>query len=338
MLGDLHIARKTSAIRLKNHCLTRAVPCGLETTGFRILSEVIPLKIKKIGIVANTEKEKIADHVLSLKQWLEEKGVQAFLEMEISRKISTNDGLAWNELAKKSQMVVVLGGDGTMLRTAHYLAGHRVPILGINLGSFGYLTEVNLNEIHSTLDLIILGKFVTEKRMMLDVSVRHGKNITRVGSVLNDVVINRGDLSRMNELEVDINGKYLTTYKGDGLIVSTPTGSTAYSLSAGGPIVFPGKDLIIVNPICPHMLTNRPIIFPEDASLQITLWSKDQGAMLTLDGQEAYKIKSGDAIMVKRSEHVTTLVLSPYRSYMEILRSKLGWGDLPPGARKRKNA
>lgn len=299
--------------------------------------EVIPLKIKKIGIVANIEKEKISDHIQSIKKWLEERGIQVFLEMGIARKIDASGGLAWSDLARRSELVVALGGDGTMLRAAHYLAGHRVPLLGINLGSFGYLTEVNLNEIHSTLELIIGGKFVTEKRMMLDVSIKRGKNITGVGRVLNDVVINRGDLSRMNELEMEVNGSYLTTYKGDGLIVSTPTGSTAYSLSAGGPIVFPGNDLIIVNPICPHTLTNRPIIFSEHSSLKITLWSKDRGAMLTLDGQEAYRIKSGDVVTVRKSKHSTMLVLSPYRSYGEILRSKLGWGDLPPGAKKRKN-
>jgi NAD+ kinase len=296
------------------------------------------MKIKRIGIVANIEKEKIADHVKSLKKWLEEKGVEVFLEEEISRKVALDGGLAGNELARKSQLVVVLGGDGTMLRAARLAAGHKVPILGINMGSFGYLTEVNLNEIHSTLELIIQGKFDTEKRMMLDVSIRHGNAITSVGSVLNDVVINRGSLSRMNELELEVNGKYLTTYKGDGLIVSTPTGSTAYSLSAGGPIVFPGKDLIIINPICPHTLTNRPIIFSENSNLKITLWSKDKGAMLNLDGQQSYKIVSGDVVTVKRSRHTTMLVLSPYRSYGEILRSKLGWGDLPPGAKKRKNA
>ena len=299
---------------------------------------MVELKIKKIGIVANIEKENIAGHVRSLKKWLEEQHVQVFLEMAISGKIDSAGGLSWNDLARKSELVVALGGDGTMLRAAHYLAGHRVPLLGINLGSFGYLTEVNLNEIHSTLELIISGNFVTEKRMMLDVSIKRGKTVTIAGSVLNDVVINRGDLSRMNELEMEVNGSYLTTYKGDGLIVSTPTGSTAYSLSAGGPIVFPGNDLIIVNPICPHTLTNRPIIFSENSSLRITLWSKDKGAMLTLDGQESYKIKSGDVVTVKKSKHSTMLVLSPYRSYGEILRSKLGWGDLPPGAKKRKNA
>jgi NAD+ kinase len=296
------------------------------------------MKIKKIGIVANIEKEKIGEHVKSLKKWLEAKGVEVFLEEEISRKVALDGGLKGNELARKSQLVVVLGGDGTMLRAARLAAGHKVPILGINMGSFGYLTEVNVNEIHSTLELIIQGKFATEKRMMLDISIKHGKTITNVGSVLNDVVINRGSLSRMNELELEVNGKYLTTYKGDGLIVSTPTGSTAYSLSAGGPIVFPGKDLIIINPICPHTLTNRPIIFSENSNLKITLWSKDKGAMLNLDGQQSYKIVSGDVVTVKRSRHTTMLIFSPYRSYGEILRSKLGWGDLPPGAKKRKNA
>jgi Predicted sugar kinase len=296
------------------------------------------MKIKKIGIVANIEKEKIADHVKSLKKWLEEKGVKVFLEMEISGKITLDDGLKGNDLARKSQLVVVLGGDGTMLRAARILAGHKVPILGINMGSFGYLTEVNLNEIHSTLELVIRGEFVAEKRMMLNVSIKHDRTVTNVGDVLNDVVINRGNMSRMNELELAVDGEYLTTYKGDGLIVSTPTGSTAYSLSAGGPIVFPGKDLIIINPICPHTLTNRPIIFSEDSNLKIALWSKDKGAMLTLDGQEAYKIISGDVVTIKKSKHIIKLVLSPYRSYGKILRSKLGWGDLPPGTGKKKNA
>jgi len=191
---------------------------------------------------------------------------------------------------------------------------------------------------HAALELIIRGDFVTEKRMMLDVGIRRGKKEVRVGHVLNDVVLNRGNFSRMNELEMAINGEYLTTYKGDGLIIATPTGSTAYSLSAGGPIVFPGKDLIIINPICPHTLTNRPIILAENSVLAITLWSKDKGAILTLDGQEVYRIKSGDVVTVRKSACATTLVLSPYRSYGEILRSKLGWGDLPPGAKKKKNA
>jgi NAD+ kinase len=151
-------------------------------------------------------------------------------------------------------------------------------------------------------------------------------------------VINRGNLSRIVELETAINDQYLMTYKADGLIISTPTGSTAYSLSAGGPIVYPEKDLIIINPICPHTLTNRPIIIPQDSDLQVTMWSKEKGATLTLDGQESFRIRSGDVINVKKSKLVTKLVLSPHRSYWEILRSKLGWGGLPSEAGKRKNA
>lgn len=288
--------------------------------------------------MANIEKENIAAHVRALVQWLREKRTSVFLEREIAKAVGVAEGLPWRRLAQKSEMIVVLGGDGTMLRAARFIAQYDVPILGINMGSFGYLTEVNLNEMHAALDLILQGDFVTEKRMMLDVGIRQGRIDVRIGHVLNDVVINRGNFSRMNELEMAVNGEYLTTYKGDGLIVATPTGSTAYSLSAGGPIVFPGQDLIIINPICPHTLTNRPIIFAENSVLTITLWSKDKGATLTLDGQEVYRIKSGDVITVKKAVCATTLVLSPYRSYGEILRSKLGWGDLPPGAKKKKNA
>jgi len=296
------------------------------------------MEIRKVGIVANTEKEKITEHARSLKEWLEERGVEVFMEAEIAAKIGIRGGLAGEDLARRAELVAVLGGDGTMLRTARYVAKYNVPIVGINMGSFGYLTEVNLNEMHSALELILRGNYLTEKRMMLDVSIIHGKTIINAGIVLNDVVINRGNLSRIVELETTINNKYLTTYKADGLIISTPTGSTAYSLSAGGPIVYPEKDLIIINPICPHTLTNRPIILPEDSDLRVRVWSKERGATLTLDGQQSYRIRSGDGITIRKSECITKLVLSPHRSYWEILRSKLGWGGLPSGAKRRKNA
>ena len=198
------------------------------------------------------------------------------MEAEIAAKIGVRGGLSWDNLARKTELIAVLGGDGTMLRTARGMAKHDIAIVGINMGSFGYLTEVNLNEMHSALELILDGNYVAEKRMMLDVAVSRGKTITAAGRVLNDVVINRGNLSRIVELEITIDNIYLTTYKADGLIISTPTGSTAYSLSAGGPIVYPEKDLIIINPICPHTLTNRPIIIPENSSLRITLWSKEK--------------------------------------------------------------
>jgi NAD+ kinase len=297
-----------------------------------------PMKIRRIGMVANVEKLKIARHVGALKKWLEKNGVEVFLQEELAGKMRMAQGLTWGELGKKAQLLVVLGGDGTMLRTARHVARYKAPIVGINMGSFGYLTEVNLNEMHAALELILRGKFAVEKRMMLSVLIKKSDGLIKAGDVLNDVVINRGNLSRMTELETSVNGEYLTTYKADGLIVSTPTGSTAYSLSAGGPIVFPDQDLIIINPICPHTLTNRPIIFPPEAVLDITVWSKGKGATVTLDGQETYQIKSGDAVIIKKSRHVVKLILSPHRSYWEILRSKLSWSGLPAGAEKRKNA
>jgi NAD+ kinase len=296
------------------------------------------MKIKKVGIVANTEKEKLPQYARSLISWLEEKGMEVFAEAAIGAKMGISGGYTWENLARKTQLIIVLGGDGTMLRAARHLAKYDVLIVGINMGSFGYLTEVNFNEMYSALEFILAGNYATERRMMLDVTISHGKTIINAGTVLNDVVINRGNLSRIVELETAINDQYLTTYKADGLIISTPTGSTAYSLSAGGPIVYPEKDLIIINPICPHTLTNRPIIIPQDSTLRVTMWSKEKGATLTMDGQESFRIWSGDVINVKKSKLVTKLVLSPHRSYWEILRSKLGWGGLPSAVGKRKNA
>jgi NAD+ kinase len=292
------------------------------------------MKIKKVGIVANTEKEKLPQYARSLISWLEEKGMEVFAEAAIGAKMGISGGYTWENLARKTQLIIVLGGDGTMLRAARHLAKYDVLIVGINMGSFGYLTEVNFNEMYSALEFILAGNYATERRMMLDVTISHGKTIINAGTVLNDVVINRGNLSRIVELETAINDQYLMTCKADGLIISTPTGSTAYSLSAGGPIVYPEKDLIIINPICPHTLTNRPIIIPEDSDLRVTMWSKEKGATLTMDGQESFRIRSGDIINVKKSKLVTKLVLSPHRSYWEILRSKLGWGGSPSGAGK----
>ena len=296
------------------------------------------MKIKKVGIVANVEKENIAEFARALKTWLEGRKIKVVLEANIAAAVGKSGGFKVEDLADHVDLIAVLGGDGTMLRTARYVADRDVPIVGINMGTFGYLTEVNLNETYAALELILKGDFLTEKRMMLDVKVRRGNKIIGSGIVLNDVVINRGNLSRIVELEISVDNQYLTTYKADGLIVSTPTGSTAYSLSAGGPIVFPGKDLIIINPICPHTLSNRPIIFPENSDLQIALWSKESGATVTLDGQESYRINAGDTMTIRKSKFVTRLVLSPHRGYAEILRSKLGWGSMPSGAGKRKNA
>jgi NAD+ kinase len=292
------------------------------------------MMIEKIGIIANIDKEKSSEYAILLRDWALKRRVQVFLEEGIARKIGEDAGLDRRNLAARVDLLVVFGGDGTLLRTVRFVSEFDIPIVGINLGEFGYLTEVNLNEMFSALEQIIKGDFQTEKRMMLDITIHLGGETIRHESILNDVVITRGNLSRILDLETTINGGYLTTFRADGIIVSTPTGSTAYSLSAGGPIVFPEEDSFIINPICPHTLTNRPIVIPDSAQIKVILWSKEEGATLTLDGQVSYTMRSGDNMIIKKSRYVTNLVSSPHRDYMEILRTKLGWGGSPTGTNK----
>jgi NAD+ kinase len=290
---------------------------------------------RKIGIIANVEKEKSYDYTTDLRKWLQERGLKVYLEDEISRKLAEKGGMELRQLAARMDLLIVFGGDGTILRAARNVCAYNVPIVGINLGGFGYLAEINLNEVYGAMEHILQGNYKTEKRMMLDVTVRHKNTESETHTVLNDVVINRGNLSRIVELETSVDDRYLTTFKADGLIVSTPTGSTAYSLSAGGPIILPEDESIIVNPICPHTLTNRPIILPAKAVTKVILWTKERGATATLDGQISFTLKSGDMIKVQRSNYITIMVSSPYRDYLEILRTKLGWGGLQT-AFKRK--
>lgn len=294
------------------------------------------MTIQKIGIVANIVKEKSLDYTVRLRDWLTAQGVQVLFHKEIASEIGIEEGYETKELAMKVDLLAAFGGDGTLLRTARAIRDCKTPIVGINLGQFGYLTEVNLNEMTDAFEVILRGDYQTERRMMLDVSVSIEGESFPEQTVLNDAVINRGNLSRIVDMETSVNHSYLTTFKADGLIISTPTGSTAYSLSAGGPIVFPQMDAIIINPICPHTLTNRPIILPGDAQIKVTLWSKEEGATLTLDGQVSLHLKSGDSITIRKSPYETVLVCSPHRDYLEILRSKLGWGGLPTILRREQ--
>ena len=290
------------------------------------------MSIKKIGIIANVEKEKAVEYTSRLREWILERELEVFLEEEIAGKLGESAGLERRELASSVDLIVVFGGDGTLLRAARSVRKSDVPILGINLGAFGFLTEVNLNEMFSVMEVILAGDYQAEKRMMLDVVINRGQECVGEGTVLNDIVINRGSLSRIIELKTVVDGRYLTTFKADGLIISTPTGSTAYSLSAGGPIVFPELNTVIITPICPHTLTNRPVIIPESVTVKVVLWTKEMGATLTLDGQVSFTLESGDVIIIKKSRYFTSIIVSPDRDYLEILRTKLGWGGLPSGA------
>ncbi len=224
-------------------------------------------------------------------------------------------------------MIFVLGGDGTLLSVARQVWNKNIPILGVNLGGLGFLTEITLDELYPVLEKVVCDEFEIDEREVLSVKViRRGNQIAEF-VVLNDAVVNKGALARIIDLETTINGEYLSTFRSDGLIISTPTGSTAYNLSAGGPIVFPSLHTIIITPICPHTLTIRPIIIPDDVKIRTLLKSKDEEVTLTLDGQQGFALEFEDVVEVEKAQGRILLIKSPYRHYFELLREKLKWGE-----------
>lgn len=242
------------------------------------------------------------------------------------------ESLGWpvvplEKLANDADLVVVLGGDGTLIHAARVLRGRSAPILGVNLGSLGFMTEVRQDEFFDILAEVLAGRFKVDSRMKLSCRLWRGADLILEDEVLNDVVINKGALARIAAHETIIDSEYVTTYYSDGIIVATPTGSTAYSLSAGGPIVHPALDSVIVSPICSHALTPRPIVVPPDRTIQISLKSETVDVYLTLDGQSGHALQSGDRIEVQRSPHRTFLIRNPRMGYFAILRQKLHWGE-----------
>lgn len=229
-------------------------------------------------------------------------------------------------LAPGVDLLVVLGGDGTLLSAVRALDGHPVPLLGVNLGTLGFLAEITVAELFPTLEGFLRGETTLEARASLRATVERGGRILGSYRVLNDVVVNKGALARICELEVTVDGRVLTTYKADGLIVATPTGSTAYSLSAGGPLVSPDLPATILSPICPHTLTQRPILLKDTSVIEILLGAKNGEVYLTLDGQEGFELDEGDRVRVVASRRKVLLLRSPARDYYQVLRTKLMWG------------
>ena len=214
-----------------------------------------------------------------------------------------------------------------MLTAARLVEERGVPILGVNMGGLGFLTETSLDHLYPTLERIFRNEFVIEERLMLRARIdRHGDKVAQA-TVLNDVVVSKGTLARMIEMHLAINGQFVTSLRGDGVIVSTPTGSTAYSLSAGGPIIDPSVQSLMLSPICPHTLTHRPLLIPNTAVIEVTLMSQDEGAMATFDGQVGVALTQGDTVTIDASDHRTKLVRFPDRSYYDVLRMKLKWGN-----------
>ena len=285
------------------------------------------MKSKSFGILTKPKFPEVERTLHDVVSWLRARSIDVILDTTSAILLGGQGGYQKTQLANKADVLLVLGGDGTML-TAARLAGERsIPILGVNMGGLGFLTEVRLEYLYPSLERVFANDFVLDERLMLQTHVqRHGETVAR-GVVLNDVVISKGTLARMIELKIAIQGRFVTNLRGDGLIVSSPTGSTAYSLSAGGPIINPAVHSLILTPICPHTLTHRPLIVPDNVEIDVTLTSKDDGAMATLDGQVGVAMTRGDTVEIKVSEHRTRLIRFPESGYYEVLREKLKWGD-----------
>jgi NAD+ kinase len=282
--------------------------------------------IKVVGIMAKPGIPQASAIMRNLIEWLHARGVQARLDHEAARYLG-EQGMPRVEVPQGAELVVVLGGDGTLLSAARAVGGREIPIFAVNLGGLGFLTTITLDQLYPELERALNGEQRTIPRRMLHGDlVRAGKTVKSY-EALNDVVIAKTEIARMIEVEAYVDSQYLSNYKADGLIVATPTGSTAYSLSAGGPIVFPAVEALCITPVCPHMLTNRPVLVPDTSVIEIVCRAADNDAFLTVDGQVGELLLQDDHIVCRRSEHSVHLIRPPKMFFFDVLREKLKWGE-----------
>jgi len=282
--------------------------------------------MRKVGLVLKRHDARVRAIAADIIPWLQSRGVEVFLDAESAQEYSiSGEAVPIGELADRVHVVAVLGGDGTMLHAARMVAPNGVPILGVNLGSLGFLTEIKLEEMRSVFEGLVSGDYQVDERMLLEVQVARREATVAQYLALNDAVINKGALARIIELEVTVNGELVTVTRADGLIISTPTGSTAYSLSAGGPILYPSLEAIIITPICPHTLTNRPVVVPDRALVGVCL-RHGADVMLTLDGQVGMLLQPEDHLSVRKATPRFRLVQAPGTTFFKLLREKLKWG------------
>jgi NAD+ kinase len=285
------------------------------------------LKLNQVGVIVGPQKPEAIAVVCELQGWCQRRGVELRAPAPVAEQVSCATlAVADDQLAEEVDLIVVLGGDGTMLGAARLIGARQVPVLGVNFGWLGYLTEFTLDELFAALDGVLEGNFRLDHRMMLDISLEREGEVIETRRALNDAVVTKASPERMIELECYVNDLFVNSFRADGMIMATPTGSTAYSLSAGGPIIHPSMSAILLTPICPHMLSNRPVVVPGESVVGVILKRPHEDVSLTIDGQLGISVWPEDRIVMHRSQTTFALVRPANRNYFEVLRTKLKWG------------
>lgn len=282
--------------------------------------------IKTVGIISKPGSERGPSVVPGLLQWLSSRGITARYDEITAGYAGRSDGLEREHVPEDCQFVIVLGGDGTLLSAANAIGEREIPLFAVNLGSLGFLTAITVEEIYPELERALRGQHRIGHRRLISCSLVRGE--TKIASylALNDIVISKAAAAQMVDLETHVDQHFICTYKADGLIICTPTGSTAYSLSAGGPIIFPTVPAFSITPICPHTLTNRPVIVPDSSEIHVISRAPDDTAYLNADGKIGEHLKEGDRVVLRRSAHTLNLIRPPRLLYFDVLRQKLNWG------------
>lgn len=285
--------------------------------------------VKRVGLIAKPHAPGLPELLKRLLPWLAQRHIEAYLDTDTAVAVGASSSHPRTRIPDLVDCIMVLGGDGTLLSVARMLEERDVPILGVNLGSLGFMTEVTTTELFPRLEEVFAGQYMIQERMRFKTCIhRHNGECVPQPVVLNDVVINKGALARIINLETSVDGLYLTTYRADGLIVSTPTGSTAYSMAAGGPIVHPDLHALILTPICPYTLSHRPLALPDTAKIQVTLRTSDEDVRVTLDGQIGVELYHGDSVEIQQAARPMRLIRTLKKDhYFQILRTKLKWGE-----------
>jgi NAD+ kinase len=283
---------------------------------------------KTVGIISRPRKSNLAAVIPPLLKWFEERGIKTIIDKETAHSLNRDsEGKTREQLAQEVELFLVLGGDGTLLAAARVAATRGIPLLPINMGSLGFLTSFTVEELYPALEDVFSGCSTTNERVLLLVERKHGNDVLSQQRVLNEAVVHKGSVARMIELELYIDDRFVCRYRADGLIVATPTGSTAYSMSAGGPIIHPSVEAVLITPICPHTLSDRPVVVADTSKIDLLISENSDSVFLTLDGQTGIPMQPGDRVAITRATEKLRLIQPPNKTYFEILRNKLKWGE-----------